>query len=253
MTNAETMGVNMVVWVHDPNDNDKRAEITQLSNVAGLGKASGWNAHELNIATDQFFFYGEGTTGTTLTAGPTNLYGWDDFQADVLFKTWTIYRVSFEYGWEASGTFEDVWIADIKLNGQRILLKPSPRDHVGGEVKTYSKVTATDSSTKVTLVTPASAKRIRVISVQCSNKGTALADFEVYFHTGANIDATATKGIFSATLVADVTDNKSTFGASGMVWPDGAGPVGAIGEVVSMRTSADVAANGRFTIVYREE
>jgi len=122
MTNAETMGVNMVIWVHDPNDNDKRAEITQLANVSGLEKASGWNAHELDITTDQFFFYGEGTTGTGLTAG--TLYGWDDFQADVLFKTWTIYRISFEYGWEASGTFEDAWVADIKLNGQAILLKP---------------------------------------------------------------------------------------------------------------------------------
>ena len=248
MTNAETMGVNMVVWVHDPNDNDKRAEITQLSNVAGLGKASGWNAHELNIATDQFFFYGEGTTGTTLTAGPTNLYGWDDFQADVLFKTWTIYRVSFEYGWEASGTFEDVWIADIKLNGQRILLKPSPGDHVGGEVKTYTKVTATNSSTKVTLVTPASAKRIRVIAVMVTSSSTTGATFEVYFHTGDNIDSAATKAIFASYLDADLNT-----GCDNVAFPDGAGPVGAIGEVVSMRTSADVAANGRFTIVYREE
>ena len=98
MTNAESMGINIVVWVHDPNDNDKRAEITQLGNIAGLAKASGWNAHELNIATDQFFFYGEGTTGTGLTAGAGSLAAWEDYQADVLFSTWTIYRISFEYG-----------------------------------------------------------------------------------------------------------------------------------------------------------
>lgn len=124
MTNTETMGVNIVLWVHDPDDFDKRAEITQLANVSGLEKASGWNAHELTLTTDQFFFYGEGTTGTDLTAGPSNLYGIDDFQADTLFADWTIYRITLEYGWEASGTFEEAWVADIKINGIMIPLKP---------------------------------------------------------------------------------------------------------------------------------
>ena len=122
MTNAETMGVNMVVWIHDPNDNDKRAEVTQLANVTGIEKGSGWNAHELDTSVTQFFFYGEGTTGTGLTAG--TQYTWAQFQADAIFKTWTIYRITLEYGWEASGTFEEAYVADIKLNGQVIRLKP---------------------------------------------------------------------------------------------------------------------------------
>jgi len=160
MTAAQTMGVNMVVWVHDPDDNDKRAEITQLANVAGLEKALGWDAHELNIATDQFFFYGEGTTGTGLTAGATNLYGWDDFQADAIFSTWTIYRISFEYGWEASGTFDNVWVADIKLNGQVILLKPSVEEQLSyqtigvSSVNLTSKVSVGSSDTTVLAANP---------------------------------------------------------------------------------------------------
>lgn len=128
MTNAETMGVNIVIWVHDPTDNDKRAEITQLGGHADLEKASGWNAFEFTKTTGGMFFYGEGTTGTGLTAG--TQYSWYQFQQDDLFKNWTIYRITFEYGWEASGTFESAYVADIKLNGILVPLLPEPRKHL---------------------------------------------------------------------------------------------------------------------------
>ena len=42
-----------------------------------------------------------------------------------MFKNWTIYRISFEYGWQSGDNeFKDAWVADIKLNEQRILLQP---------------------------------------------------------------------------------------------------------------------------------
>ena len=126
MTGTETMGVNIVAWVHDPEDFDKRAEITQRGNVSGLEKAAGWNAHEFNTATTQMLFYGEGTTGTNLTAG--TLYTWAEFQADNLFKNWVISRISLEYGWEASGTFDQVWVAEVKLNEIPIPLIPREGD-----------------------------------------------------------------------------------------------------------------------------
>ena len=129
MSATDVVGVNMVIWVHDPNDFDKRAEITQQADIATLIKAAGWNAHELDITTDQFYFYGEGTTGTGLTAGPPNYYGWDDFQADAIFKNWTIYRISFEFGWYGSGTLGEAWVADIQLNGQMVPLKPDRDRH----------------------------------------------------------------------------------------------------------------------------
>jgi hypothetical protein len=123
MTGSQSMGVNIVIWVHDPKDFSKRAEISQIGGAAGLGKAAGWNSHVFNTATTQMFFYGENTIGTGLTAG--TQYTWAQFQADVLFKDWDIYRISLEYGWEASSTFADVWVVECKLNGQSIPFAPS--------------------------------------------------------------------------------------------------------------------------------
>ncbi|KKL96343.1 hypothetical protein LCGC14_1845460, partial [marine sediment metagenome] len=97
MTNAEVYGVNMVIWLHDPNNNDNRVEVTQAPSHAHLAKASGWDAHELNIETTQFFYFGEGVSGSGLSAG--TQYKWSQFQVDPLFRTWTIYRISLEYGW----------------------------------------------------------------------------------------------------------------------------------------------------------
>ena len=128
MSATETMGVNIVIWVHDPDDFDKRAELTQLGGHSGLEKAAGWNAHELSTSTTQFFFYGEGTTGTGLTAG--TQYTLAQFQADTIFKGWTIYRISFEYGWEASGTFDSAYLADVRLNGMPIILRPATQTHL---------------------------------------------------------------------------------------------------------------------------
>ena len=124
MTGTQTMGVNIVIWVHDHDDFDNRAEITQLGGHADLEKSAGWNAFEFTSATGGMFFYGEGTTGTGLTAG--TQYTWAQFQADALFMNWTIYRITLEYGWEASGTFDYVWVADVQMNGQVIHLKPTP-------------------------------------------------------------------------------------------------------------------------------
>jgi hypothetical protein len=68
------------------------------------------------------FFYGENTTGTALTAG--TQYTWDEFQADTLFKDWVVYRISFDWGWEASGTFENAYLTEVKINGLYIPVRP---------------------------------------------------------------------------------------------------------------------------------
>ncbi len=122
-TDTQTMGLGIVIWVHDPNDFDNRAEITQLGGHGDLPKTSGWNAFSFSSATEGMFFYGEGTTGTGLTAG--TQYAWSAFQADVLFKNWTIYRITLDWGWEASGTFNYVYVADVKLNGVALQLRPN--------------------------------------------------------------------------------------------------------------------------------
>lgn len=176
MTNAETMGVNIVIWIHDPTNFSKRAEVTQLANVSGLGKASGWNAHVFNPATVQMFFYGENTTGTGLTAG-TN-YAWTAFQADALFKYWTIYRVSIEYGWEASGTFDDAWVADLKLNGERILLVPEVAGDWPASVFVQGAKT-TNVATAVALSTTLPIRYVHVVAKPANTGYVYLGDANV--------------------------------------------------------------------------
>ena len=130
MATAQSFGVNMVIFVHDPTDFDKRAEITQQADVATLEKGVGWNAHELVLTVDQFYWYGEDCTGTALIEGTPNYYGLDDFQADALFKKWTVYRITFDNGWQTSDeAFGNAWVADIKLNGQLIPLGPANGKH----------------------------------------------------------------------------------------------------------------------------
>lgn len=242
LTNAESMGVNIVIWIHDPADFIKRAEVTQLGST--VDKASGWNAEEFTTATSGMFFYGENTTGTNLTAG--TQYTWAQFQADALFKNWTVYRVSLEYGWEASGTFEDAWVADVKINGERILLVPQEGQRAGGETKTVYLATAAPSSTAVAIITPATAKRVRIHSIFMNTASATASQFEVYFHTGANITTAPTKAICACTLDTDTQAFETVQFSSD-------GPVGGIGEVVSIRAATDITTNGNFTIVYHEE
>lgn len=140
MTTTQTMGVNIVIWVHDGDDFDKRAEITQIGNHADLEKAAGWNAHEFTTSTGGMFFYGENTSGTLLTSG--TQYTWSQFQSDPLFKSWLIYRISIEYGWEASGTFDPVWVAEVKLNEVPVPLKPNAEDILHAPTKGSGLLTA---------------------------------------------------------------------------------------------------------------
>ena len=131
MNTSQSFGCQMSIWVHDPTDNDKRGDIIQLGSVAGLEKTAGWDAHELNLATSQFFFYAEGESGNTTctTEGAANLYTLAEFQADPCFSTWTVYRISFNNGFENSGTFQPIYVADVKINEQVIPLGPTSGKH----------------------------------------------------------------------------------------------------------------------------
>lgn len=241
---TETMGLGIVIWVHDPDDFDKRAEISQVGGAAGLDKSAGWNSHEFDSSVTQMFYYGENCTASALTAG--TQYTWAEFQADTLFKNFVVYRISFDWGWEASGTFEDAWLAEVKLNGMYIPLKPQLGDRIGWETKQIHAATPNPSSTKATTITPTSGHRVRILAVFANTASSTASQFEVYFHTGANITTDATKAIFCQTLDADTIP-------SAMVMFGDHGPVGTVDEVVSTRTSVDITTNGNFTIVYKEE
>ena len=189
MTAAQTFGVNLVIWVHDPNDFNKRAEITQRGNVAGLGKTLGWNSHNLDKTVAQFFWNGEdwstgsavALAGSDLTSG--TLYTWAQFQADVLFQTWHIYRVSLEYGWEASGTFDHVWVVELKLNGMQIPVRPSVAEMlemIRGTGVAYLKVEATAVDTARRFETEVKRLRDALITVSVQDMLFGDSDDQTY-------------------------------------------------------------------------
>ncbi len=149
-------------------------------------------------------------------------------------------------GWYSTGTFDDVWVADVKLNGQVIPLMPREGEIIGRETKSIYIATDTTSTVRVTAITPSATKRVRILKVFASTANATAALFEVYFHTGANIATDATKVIFAAELDLGVNDwAGASYGDNGIM--------GDIGEVVSIRADTDIDTDGKFVIVYREE
>lgn len=109
-----------------------------------------------------------------------------------------------------------------------------------------STATINLSTTRATFITPTAGKKIRIIAIICSNDTVTGAKFEWYFGTGTDIGTTAAKAIADFQLDAD------TVPLAYMVYPDGAGPVGAADDVLSIRISASIATQ-RFVVLYREE
>ncbi len=140
-TSTQISGVGMVIWVHDPDDFDKRAEISMLTEVGHVDLSAGWNAHELADGND-CIWYGEntGTHGTTVTAG--SPYNFSQFLTDDVFSKYTIYRISFAHGFQTGGsTFDPTYLADVKINGVVIPLEPT----VAELLVTKNRVVATTS------------------------------------------------------------------------------------------------------------
>ena len=115
------------------------------------------------------------------------------------------------------------------------------------EVKVALKRSAGVSTTRVTIATPTSGKKIRIISCAISSSNSTFTRLEVYFDTGANITTNAGNEIANPALNKDIENNNV------IVWPDGGGPIGGVDEVVSLRTGIDIGTGAGVVIVYREE
>lgn len=189
-TEEEANGLGMVIYIHDPADNDLRVEMTQLAAHADIEKGAGWLAHELNVATDYFYWYGEdGDTAGDLTEGVPNYYGLDDFQADKLFGKWTIYRIDFYWGAQTgSEEYKDVWVADIKINGIAIPIKPdsSGTGRIGRKFYTGSGNLASGAA----LLAPKTPYRLLSISMHLDGQQTSASSFVVSLlsEQGTNFD-----------------------------------------------------------------
>lgn len=115
------------------------------------------------------------------------------------------------------------------------------------EVKAARFATAEPSTTRTTILTPTSGKAVRIVAVILAHRHATGALDQIYFGTGANIATDPTKAIMEAWLAAGDQCNVSG------IWPDGAGPLGAVDDVVSVQTSVNINISLTGEIHYREE
>ena len=126
---------------------------------------------------------------------------------------------------------------------RELYVRPSRRG--ASEVKT--DFASHVSATKATKITPASGKKVRMIAIQCGTTDDTATNFEVYFGDGANIASVANTGILKIPFPATIGERYN------IVWPDGAGPIGAANAVVSVRCDGAVSASILMTFQWREE
>ena len=108
------------------------------------------------------------------------------------------------------------------------------------ETKTVRLVIAS-STTRITLATPASGKRIVTESLNINFEGTTDNGIEIYFGTGANIGSTAGKEVFDARQAA-----------KGPVFAI-KGHVGLVDEVLSARAEVSLAEDIDIILEYRDK
>jgi hypothetical protein len=116
----------------------------------------------------------------------------------------------------------------------------------GGDavVTTLAKFVEANPTSRATIVTPGSGKKVRVHSVMTAQAGDTTTLSNWYFGSGASEVTDTTKAI--AIFVSDLQDaasNNISWGTSG--------PLGAADEVVSIKNGASVTVN--WLIVYSEE
>ena len=131
-----------------------------------------------------------------------------------------------------------------KINGDS-QLTVTPRTNGASDVKSVRGTIG--STTRATLLTPTSGKKVRIISLEVTGQDAAAHNIETYFATGANITTNAGKEI--AEPLVDLTDAPNYHEPS----PDGGGPVGAVDDVVSMRCSTAPTTASIVHVKYREE
>lgn len=116
-----------------------------------------------------------------------------------------------------------------------------------GEVLATVFDTVDPSTTRATVATPTAGKKIRIVSYHIAAGSTIFTRYGLYFGLGLDITSDPTKAIANVNLDADVLSFAS------LSWPDGGGPVGAVDDVVSIRTGLNITTTCRVVIHYREE
>ncbi len=129
---TEVVAPNVAIHVYDPNDIDNRADITLSHSTVGLGVSSGWQKYDLTTAIDGCFYYGNNipsTTGLTSSDGTSaTLYTLAQFQADPVFSTYVIGKITIEYGYYSTGYLTPAHICKVEVihDGKRVDLELVP-------------------------------------------------------------------------------------------------------------------------------
>jgi len=119
---------------------------------------------------------------------------------------------------------------------------------VGAGPVTSAHLQLAGSISPQTIYTPTSGFRVRLVAWEFtlgSNAGNL--EGELYFGTGATIAANPTKAV--AHMALEIANQSMNTPQS---YPDGAGPIGAVDDVVSCRVDA-TGDNARVVIHFREE
>ena len=103
------------------------------------------------------------------------------------------------------------------------------------------------STARVTALTPATGKRLRIVRVNVYQiAADGLHFLEVYYGTGVNIAADATKAI-DYVRIPDLSQGQTR------TWGRGAGPIAAKNEVLSVRFTVAPNTSHKMIVEYTEE
>ncbi len=116
------------------------------------------------------------------------------------------------------------------------------------EVKATHVTSVGPSTTRLTVITPTSGKKIRILAISGRVASATVIDLQFYFGTGASITTTPSKAIAQFHPLSNATQ-----GGVFRNWPDGVGPVGAVDDVLSIKTDNDITTTATVVVQYREE
>ena len=126
-------------------------------------------------------------------------------------------------------------------------LSVSPAIPGASTVKGLRKVTVSSSDTRVTMITPTSGKKLRIVAIQINSSSTTESNFAIYFGLGASVATTIANVIYEARCGS--SDNIY----ASIVFPEGGGPIGAADAVASLATGSNIGGDVIITMVYRDE
>jgi len=116
------MGV--CLYMHNPDDLSQRIELshTPLSNSAA-------GHRQLNFPTEpggaSWFWDGDDSLIDEVLTRAQG-YTWAAFKADLVFKSWRIYKITLDYGYATGDiTMDGCYLSQVFINGAKILLRPS--------------------------------------------------------------------------------------------------------------------------------